>query len=194
MVPEIRDLSYTWNKIDNYYKGHKIGYIIGKYGIDIFAPLGILKGAKRIQSLKRANTMCTIEACAASQIKQAKVLEESGKRALFREVLIANAVKDGKILVRNFNTKIHIMQSKHAWDKLIKISGNIEEDFKKVIYLLEENKIFLEKHRIEPTKNFKSFIRYEHQMKINEYNVKIVFNKNLETGEVFLNDAWVITQ
>ena len=40
------------------------------------------------------------------------------------------------------------MQPKHAWDKLIKISGNVEEDCKKVVKLLEDNKIFLGKIQI----------------------------------------------
>lgn len=86
------------------------------------------------------------------------------------------------------------MQPKHAWDKLVKISGNIEEDCKKVVKLLEENKIFLEKYRLEPSRNYKNFIRYDHQMKINGHEVKVIFNKNLEIGEIFLNDAWVITK
>lgn len=33
------------------------------------------------------------------------------------------------------------MQEKHAWDKLLTLTGNIEEDFQKVIVLLEEHDI-----------------------------------------------------
>src|SRR5262249_21717655 len=100
-------------------------------------------------------------------------------------------IKTNKILVRNSNAKIHIMQPKHAWDKLIILSGDVELDSQKVLTLLEENKIYLEKYRVDKTETYKSYIRYEHQMKINEYEVKAIFNKNLETGDLFLNDAWV---
>jgi hypothetical protein len=32
------------------------------------------------------------------------------------------------------------MQEKHAWDKVITLSGNVQEDFKKVTLFLEEIK------------------------------------------------------
>lgn len=109
-------------------------------------------------------------------------------------VTVGLAAKTNKILVRNKNTKNHIMQSEHAWDKLIKLTGDVEEDCKNVIKLLEENQIFLEKYRVKPIESFGKFIRYNHQMKINGYQVKAAFNVNLENGEMFLNDAWVITK
>lgn len=192
VVPELKDLSATWDQLGDYDKGRKIGYIIGKYGIDIFLPLGIIKGVKHIRTLKKANTMCTLEGCAASPAKQAKILEESAKRAVLREQMVAESLEKGKILVRNANVPPHIMQSKHSWDKVVKLSGNLEEDWKKVLTLLEENKIFLEKYRIKPPKTFEKFARYEHEMTINGHQVKAIFNKNFEKGEMSLNDAWVI--
>lgn len=193
IVSELKDLSISWNKLNDQEKGHKIGFIIGKYGIDIFAPIGALKGLQKLKALKRANTMCTLENCAASQAKQAKILEESVKRASIREKIISDSIKNSKILVRNSNTQAHIVQPRHTWDKLIKMSGNVEEDCKKVITLLEDNQIFLEKYRVD-VKTFEKAVRYEHEMKINGHGVKAIFNKNLETGDLFLNDAWVITK
>lgn len=194
IVPELKELSLSWDNLNDNSRGQKIGFIIGKYGVDIFAPVGALKGMNKVRALKRANTMCTLENCVASEIKQAKILEESVRRASIREKIISESVKNSKILVRNSNAQIHIMQPKHAWDKLIKMSGNVEEDFKKVVKLLEDNQIFLEKHRLNPTETFEKLVRYNHQMKINGLEVKAIFNKNLETGEIFLNDAWVITK
>lgn len=102
--------------------------------------------------------------------------------------------KTGKILVQNKNKQIHIMQPKHAWDKVIKLTGNVEEDCKNVVKLLEEHQIFLEKYRFRPAENFENIARYTHQMEINDFQIKAIFNKNLETGEMFLNDAWVMTK
>lgn len=62
-----------------------------------------------------------------------------------------------------------------------------------MIKLLEDNQIFLEKYRLEPIEIFENFARYDHQMNINGYEIMAIFNKNLETGELFLNDAWVMT-
>lgn len=98
-----------------------------------------------------------------------------------------------KIFIRNLNTKKHIMQSKHAWNKLIKLTGNLEEDCKKVLNILEVNQINLEKYRLGPVRKFADYIRYDHQMTINGFQIRAIFNKYVETGEMFLNDAWVIT-
>lgn len=194
VVPELSDLSTTWDTLNDHSRGRKIGFIIGKYGVDIFAPAGSLKGLNKVRALKRANTMCTMECCMASQAKQVQILNASINRADIRKKVISNSIKNGKILVRNSNTQLHIMQSKHAWDKVVKISGNFEEDCGRVVKLLEDNKIYRKKYRLEPVQNYKGFVRYEQQMTINGHEVKAIFNKNLETGDIFLNDAWVITQ
>lgn len=193
VVPELKELSLAWSKLNDHSRGQKIGYIIGKYGIDIFAPIGALKGINKIRALKRANTMYTLENCVSSQVKQSKIMEQSIKRAAIREKVVSESIKNGKILVRNSNTQIHIMQPKHLWNNVIKISGNAEEDCKNVVRLLEDNKIFLEKYRVS-TRNHYKFTQYDHQMQINGYEVKAVFSKNLETSEIFLNDAWVMTK
>ena len=195
VVPELRDLALTWEKIDDYTRGEKIGYIIGKYGLDIFIPLGLIKGAKKFRALKRANTMCTLEACTISQAKKVKILEESIKRATTREVVIAESLKKGKILIKSSNVQNHVMQPKHAWDKVIKLSGNVEGDFKKVVLLLEENGILAENYLIESQKFAQgAIIRSDYKMLINGNGVRAIFETYVETNQTFLKDAWVITK
>jgi hypothetical protein len=193
VVPELRDLSVSWKGINDFSRGQKIGYIIGKYGIDIFAPLGALKGISKVKALKRANTMCTLEACAASEAKKAKILEESLIRATARESLIAEATKSGKILVKNSNVQYHVMQQKHAWDKVIKITGNIEEDFKRVVMFLEENAVLSKECFIDSRVFDKGkVIRSDYGKTINGIEVRAVAEFNVETNLTLLNDAWVI--
>lgn len=115
------DLSLNWHKIDDYSKGQKIGYIIGKYGVEIFAPLGAIKGFTKLNALKRANTGLTLEMCLSSSAKQAKILEKSSEFVVKREAIAQEAIKKSGLLFRNGNDKIHIMQPKHAWDKLIQL-------------------------------------------------------------------------
>ena len=192
VIPELKDLSFSWNSITDNEKGKKIGFIIGKYGMDALIPIGSLKGVAKLRDLKRANTMLTLERCSVSAEKQAAILSESAKRSAARATLIESS-KKGKILVKHANIQYHVMQPKHAWEKIVKISGNLKDDFRNVIRILEDNQIFLEKYRVD-LKTFEKSIRYEHEIKINGHRVKAIFNKNLETGELFLNDAWVITQ
>lgn len=195
VVPELRDLSLSWHKINDYSKGQKIGFIIGKYGVDIFAPYGFLKGANKFRALKRANAMYTLENCAASQVKYVKILEESVKKAFRREKLIVEATKKGTILIKSSNAQYHIMQKKHAWDKVVKLSGNIEEDFKKVILLLEENSILSEECFLR-ARTFAEgkIIRSDYQKIINGHKVEVTFETYVETNQIFLQDAWVVTK
>lgn len=195
VVPELKELSLSWDKLNDYSRGQKIGFIIGKYGIDIFAPVGTLKGMSKVRALKRANTMCTLESCAASQVKQAKILEESIKRASIREGLATESVKTGKILTKTSNVQYHVMQSQHAWNKVLKLNGNVEEDFKKVTLLLEKETIF-SKECFLRSKEFSQgkIIRSDYQKIISGHKVQAVFETYVETNQVFLQDAWVITK
>lgn len=192
-IPEIKELSLSWKRLDDRTRGQKFGYIIGKYGIDIFGSIGLIKGVNTVRALKRANALYTLESCVNSLDKKIKILERSAKQALLRKEIIADSIKNGKLLIKDYNKKIHIMQPKHAWDKLIKLSGNIEEDCGKVVELLEKNKIFLEKYR-KTTITRPDFIQYDHMLRIKDHEIVAVFYKNPETGEVFLSNAWVVTK
>lgn len=194
VVPELKELSLSWDKLNDHSRGQKIGFIIGKYGVDIFAPAGALKGVNKVRALKRANTMCTLESCAASQAKQTKILEESLKKVALREVAMLETLKKGKIFIRNSNTSHHVMQPKHAWNKVIKVTGNVEEDFKAVLILLEEQGILSHQYSKKTLQVADGVIRREHEKIILNKNVKVIFNEYSNTGEIFLNDAWVVTK
>ena len=141
-VPEIKELCLKWDFLNDHQKGLKIGFIMGKYGTEVFiAPAAAAKAVKTCYNFRRANTALTLQQISQSNAKKIKILEESCKRITLQEQLIKEAVQKNKILTKSSNAQNHIMQEKHAWDKLIKISGNVEEDFKKVAALLEENNI-----------------------------------------------------
>jgi RHS repeat-associated protein len=116
------------------------------------------------------------------------------KQQIDRNRKTPTAKNVNEICVRNSNTEKHITQSKHAWDKVIEMSGNPEQDCKRVIKLLEDNRIFSKKYRLDPVEEFGEYVRYNHQMNIQGYEVKAIFNENVKTGQIFLNDAWVITK
>ena len=197
LIPEIKDLAFSWNILDDYGRGEKIGYIIGKYGVDVFSSGAIIKGVNKVRALKRANTMMTLERCAASEANAAIIQKESMKIAALRGKLIKEAAKSGKILVKNYNAKCHIMQQKHAWDKVLALTGNIEEDFQRVVAFLEEHEIAKDvcaKKSFLFPKDSPKIRKAKHVKIVNNCEIEAEFETYLETGEIFLQDAWVVAR
>lgn len=198
MIPELGELSHVWDDINDYSRGEKIGYIIGKYGVDIFAPLGAVKGAKKVQALKRANVVYTLESSVTSTSKQAQIAAESIKIAASR-MTVAEKVKTGKIFIKSPNVITHVITPEHAWDKVIKLSGNVEEDFKRVVALLEKNNI-KDPSNIKgtpttfPRNKSPVVVRTNYEKTINGCKIEANFETYLDSGESFLKDAWVITR
>ena len=70
---QLREIVQTWHDLDYKTRGQKMGYLIGKYGLDIFIPLAAAKGINKYQTVRRANAMLTFECCSASEVSQAKI-------------------------------------------------------------------------------------------------------------------------
>jgi tetratricopeptide (TPR) repeat protein len=197
LIPEIKELALSWNILDDYGKGEKIGYIIGKYGVEVFLPVALFRGANKVYALKRANTMLTLERCALSEANAAVIQKESAKAAAIRGNLIKDALKSGKILARNYNAKCHIMQEKHAWKKVVALTGNVEKDFDLVVDFLEQNKIT--KARIVEDPLFfptacPEIKKVKYEKTLESCKIHAEFEVYLKTGEAFLQDAWIVTK
>ncbi len=80
IIPELKILIANWKNISDYEKGKQTGYIIGKYGVDIFGCTTALKGVKYYRELRRANALYTLEVCSASAVNRKIILEESVNR------------------------------------------------------------------------------------------------------------------
>lgn len=189
VVPELKELCEGWDSFNYYDRGDRIGYIIGRYGIEIFAPLITIKTAKYFLALKRANTVATLNACA-SKVDSVAVLEKSAQHAKLRQALWESA-KKGRVIAQDGNKIPHVMQKKHAWDRLINLTGNQVEDFSKVIALLEENNILKNVKTAETTTKGLKIIRCE--MVIQENIVEAHFVE-YSTKEIFLTNAYVKTR
>jgi len=96
----------------------------------------------------------------------------------------------------------HIMQEKHGWDAVLELTGNVQVDFQAVKQFLEENKICRTKNLERAPRVFSAngqgstptHCRVDYKMEIQGKTVRAVFIQDLETGEVVLNDAWIIKQ
>jgi len=197
VIPELRDLALNWNTLGYYERGKKIGYITGKYGADVFLLAYTIKGIRLVNQLKNANTMLTLEMCAVSNTNKSIIVEESVFRVAKQKTLI-EAGKNGKILIKNTNTAHHIMQRKHMWHHLIESSHNIQDDFKKVLSLLEDHGIVNEKYIAGdslyfPSSSHPKIVRTTYKKIVNGYEVEAVFERYIESGEVYLQNAWVKT-
>ena len=193
LVPELKELIKNWDNLSEYRKGENVGYIIGKYGVDVLVPIAAFNGLKRFRQLKRANSLLTIERCALSQAERAAIIDTSATYTA-RSAILRQSAKHGKVIVHNPNVIPHVMQKKRVWYRVLELSGDQMKDFEKVVNLLEENKIFSGKKeiirdRLSSESGLFKICRYEIQVK--GHILEAEFIEYLENGESYLKNAWV---
>lgn len=66
------------------------------------------------------------------KVSQVVRQEESAKLSAQRELIVNQATKSNRILVRTKNVCPHVMQDHHHWEKAINLTGNTEENFRMV--------------------------------------------------------------
>ena len=109
LVPELKELIEKWDKIENEKKGEITGCIIGKYGVDIFAGVGLTKVMKFYRELKKANNLLTFEAMAISERNKSLIKLEAAKRTQIRKEIFRHGNlkiqpdKQGKHLINHRN-------------------------------------------------------------------------------------------
>lgn len=91
LVPELQYLIENWNTLEDREKGTFSGRIIGKYGVDIFAGMGIKKGLRYYQNLKKANGVMTYESMKCSQANKQLIQATAKERAALREQIVKEA-------------------------------------------------------------------------------------------------------
>jgi hypothetical protein len=103
-VPEIVDLINVWDTSDIQLKGEKTGYVIGKYGVGIFASFCTAKCIQAYEKICKINQLCTLKAFSKSEENALKIAEQAHKRLYLREDFLNNG-----------NLKIHFdRQNKHV--------------------------------------------------------------------------------
>jgi tetratricopeptide (TPR) repeat protein len=109
LAPELKELIENWGQLGNERKGEITGHIIGKYGVDIFAGVGLTKVMKSYRELKRANNLLTFEAMAISERNKSLIKLEAGRRAQARKEILQRGNlkiqpdKQGKHLIDHKN-------------------------------------------------------------------------------------------
>jgi len=111
LAPEVQELIEKWDSFENEKRGELTGFIIGKYGVDLFAGVGCTKIIKSYRELKRANNLLTFEAMAISERNKSIIKLVAAEKALARKEILKHGNlkiqfdKQGKHLPghRNYN-------------------------------------------------------------------------------------------
>ena len=117
-VTELKELVTNWKKLSEKEKGELTGFLISKYGIDIFAAYGSSKCMDAYQRLRKANNALTFEFMLAEKTNQElvakKVAEQVSKRPKGKNI---QAFNEGRVLKDKEKMK-HIFAEKHKLGKL----------------------------------------------------------------------------
>ncbi len=109
IVPELRELLEQWDFLEPKVRGHKAGFIFGKYGLEVVAPLASVKAVRKYQAMRRANALCTLETMASSPqnkiILEKLAAETAQRREQFFKSVKIHPDKQGKHIVghKNYN-------------------------------------------------------------------------------------------
>lgn len=82
---EIKILYEKYDSLSDSEKGRSIGYVIGKYGIEIFGGSAAFKCIASFKKLKEANRLCNLEAMALSTKNKEEIIAKSLKHSIDRE-------------------------------------------------------------------------------------------------------------
>lgn len=108
LVPELKVVLESYDRLNEYEKGTAIGTIVGKYGIDIFLGKTSVSAIKTCRNLKTADRLMTLEALASSK-NSSKVIESAARHSAKREAFLKQANlkiqadKQGKHIVGHRN-------------------------------------------------------------------------------------------
>lgn len=187
-------------------QGKLLGHAIGSSGMDFVAGVGVIKGIKSCAKLgnacktaREASRVYELSTLAETESSvSTSIIAEATERATIRETIVQKA-KNARIVTKNSNVQFHVMQQKHAWNKVLELSGNTQEDFQKVLAFLEERDILNPKYlrnTIELPENatVKNIYVLTHRTTFEGYKIEVIFEKYLDTGEVFLKNGWIVTE
>jgi len=184
-LPELVECGRYWDSWSEHTKGKKMGYIIGKYGISVFLYLGVSKGLAIFNDLKRANMMATLERY--SLTKSATILKESEK-CVQKNIYVLKKIQQGYIIPQNANVASHVLQKKHDWHKVVKLTGNKDADFKIVSEFLKQERILSCEGKLDWS--YQSLKTYRYKKEIGNNTIVAVFEINAK-NEPFLRNAWI---
>lgn len=200
LPPETQRLVTNWNTLSMQERGDLSGYTVGKLGTELVICPG---GAAKLLSLSGKGLKHVVRfAQSLNKLEKTIPLEiaSSSGKLIATEVSLAekalHTTSPGRIIISNPNVIPHVMQPKHAWDRLIKLTGNKELDFGKVVEILEREQVVSEPYifRRKSIDKATHLERWEYRKMIEGELVEVICDKNIHTGSIKVKDSWVKTR
>ncbi len=89
MAPELHDLVTNWDKLDHRTRGEKAGFVLGKYGVDIFCMYGSTKAIQAYSKLRQSNALCNLKTLTISNQHQLEMVHATEHAAQKRALTCA---------------------------------------------------------------------------------------------------------
>lgn len=86
LIPELRECLEKWDSLDEEKKGYYIGYVVGRYGVDMLAWGVSLRAVKLFRDVYRANSVLTFEKLAKSGANCEELILAAEKYTHEREI------------------------------------------------------------------------------------------------------------
>ncbi|MDP1835643.1 MAG: hypothetical protein Q8K75_06895 [Chlamydiales bacterium] len=194
LCPEVYDLCCQWDGCSEYDRGSKLGFIVGKYGLDILLPAQAVKLYQKYRTLKLANTAFTMERIVASEAAKKAILAEASAHTARREATRQAAKTNGGLLLKD-TAAGHIVTETHLWEKVVKLTGNPKEDLKTVLQFIEDHNI-VSPANWQKKKDvlFPTVLKSYYKKDIGSEQVIVIVETVLKTGDKRLQNAYVVTK
>ncbi len=101
LVPELGELIENWTTISDEEKGNLMGYVIGKYGIDILITSGSIKAVQAYRNLKKANNLFTLERVS-KNIKKGGIIKEASNALNKTNLETIRKIKAGEAFLKPY--------------------------------------------------------------------------------------------
>ena len=131
IVSELQELIENWKDLSIQERGDQTGFLLGKFGVDIFAADKTVKGVKLLNDLTKANTLLNFEAATLSEQNRLMILAKANESAAKRtEALTIKSLKiksdsQGKHIEGrwNYEKKKSILEHQNPQELVLKHAG-----------------------------------------------------------------------
>ncbi|MDB6081133.1 MAG: hypothetical protein JWO53_405 [Chlamydiia bacterium] len=101
LAPEAFELIKDWDTFDSRTRGNKLGFVIGKYGFEIFTNLYSGGSQKAFQAVRRTNIACNLNALTSSGANKAQIIARTKIIAQKRNEFLVKSYQFEKLTQAN---------------------------------------------------------------------------------------------
>ncbi|MDE3046174.1 MAG: hypothetical protein KGJ02_05980 [Verrucomicrobiota bacterium] len=118
LVPEMYELISDWDHLSSHRRGELAGYVVGKYGTDVFLGAAAVKGVKYVHTfrkIQKAEKLCTLETLASSPQNKKALIEASISWSERRAEYFANIQMEVAKQEKHLKGKKNFQEGRSEW-------------------------------------------------------------------------------